>query len=103
MAKSRGGVEHSAVSTNTTIKTSPSIYYGCIVHNLTTAGVKALIYDAKATAQGDLTDVVVVAAGTNANARSQWAQGVIMHSGIHVQALVCTSAADSIIVFYGGV
>ena len=102
MAKMRGGVEHSAVSTSTTILTRAGIYYGCIVVNNTTAGVQAKIFDATATAQGNLTDVIVVAAGTNANARSQWGQGVIMHSGIHVQAVVATTAADNIIVFYGG-
>lgn len=103
MSKSRGGVDATNVSTNSAINTSPCIYYGCTVVNATTAGVQALIYDAKATAQGTLIDVITVAAGTKANARSTFAPGIIMSSGIYVSALVCTTASDAIIVYHGGI
>ena len=102
MAKLRGGIDHTAVSTNTAIKTAACIYYGCTVVNRTTAGVQVLVYDAKATAQGNLTDVVTVAAGTYTNQGSFFPSGVVMHSGIYASAVVCTTASDSVIVFYGG-
>ena len=103
MAKKREGVEHTTVSTNSAIKTSACIYYGCTVRNATTAGVHALIYDAKATAAGTLTDVARAAAGTNQVGGNYFPNGVIMHSGIYLSAVLCTSASDTIVVFYGGV
>ena len=103
MAKIRQGMDVTTVSTNSAIQTKASIYYGCTVVNKTTAGVQALVYDAKATAQGQLIDVVIVTAGTYNNQGSYFANGLICHSGIYLSALVCTTASDSIIVFYGGV
>ena len=102
MAKSRGGLEHTAVSQSVAISTRPCIYYGCIVHNATTAGVQVKIFDATATAQGNLTDVVTVAAGTNNNQGAFYSPGIIMHSGIYLSAIVCTTASDNVIIFYGG-
>ena len=103
MSKLRGGVEHTIVSTNSAISTKPCIYYGCLVVNNTTAGVQVKVFDAKATAQGNLTDVVTIASGTNANARSTFPAGIVMHSGIFISAIIATTVADSIIVYYGGV
>ncbi len=102
MGKIKGGIEHKEVSESTTITTQACVYYGCTVVNKTTGGVKALIYDASATAQGNLTDVLTVNAGTYNNQGSWYQNGVIMHSGIHVYGLVCTTASDSIVIFYGG-
>lgn len=103
MAKSRGGIEHVTVSTNSAVSTRACIYYGCTVVNATTAGVQVRIFDARATAQGVLIDVITAAAGTNSNGRSTFAPGIIMHSGIFVSAVLATTASDSIIVYYGGV
>ncbi len=103
MAKMRGGVEHIVVSTNAVISTKPCIYYGCIVVNGTTGGVTAKIFDATATAQGNLTDVITVTAGSNFNNGVYYDNGVIMHSGIYMSGVVCTTASDNVIVFYGGI
>lgn len=102
MAKSRGGIEHTMVSANALVSSRPCIYYGCVLVNATTGGVQAKIFDATATAQGNLTDVVTVTAGTNANNGVFYQQGIIMHSGIYISAVVATTASDNIIVFYGG-
>ena len=102
MAKSRGGIEHTMISANAAVSTRPCIYYGCTVVNATTAGVKVKIFDATATAQGNLTDVVIIAAGTLSNASRFFDCGIIMHSGIYASAVVCTTASDNIIVYYGG-
>jgi hypothetical protein len=96
-----GRIEHTLVSTNSAISTTACTYYGCIAVNATTAGVQALIYDAKATASGELTDIVTVIAGTNNNNGTWFDCGIAMHNGIYVSAVVCTTAADSIIVFHG--
>lgn len=103
MAKSRGGIEHTVVSTSSVITTRASIYYGCILVNATTAGVVVKIFDATATAQGNLTDVISVTAGTNANNGVWYDDGIIMHSGIYMSGITITTAADNVIVFYGGV
>jgi hypothetical protein len=103
MSKLRGGIEHTVVSTNSAIMTSRCIYYGCVVNNATTGGVQVLLYDAKATAQGNLTDIITTVAGTNSNNGTWFNCGIHMHSGIYVSAPVCTTASDSIIVYYGGV
>ena len=101
MARSKEGVEKIAVSTNTTIKTTSCIYYGCLGHSLTTGTVHGLIYDAKATAQGVIIDVMRVAGGTNTNILNYYPNGIIMHSGIHLQASICTSGSDDLIIYYG--
>jgi len=103
MGRIKGGLEHAVVSTNTALVTTACRYYGCTIVNKTTAGVQVLIYDAKATAQGNLTDILTVAAGTNNNQGAFYTNGIIMHSGLYISALVCTTAADSIIIYYGGI
>lgn len=102
MAKLRGGVEHLTFSTNTSVTVVPTIYYGCIVVNKTTGGVTVGIYDAIATNQGNLVDMITVTAGTNANNGVYYPNGIIMHSGIYASAIIATTASDNIVVFYGG-
>lgn len=103
MAKIKGGCEHVMVSTSSVISTTACTYYGCIVVNATTAGVRVKVFDSTATALGNLVDTVIIAAGTLANAsRFFTPNGVIMHSGIYLSAVVCTTASDNVIVFYGG-
>lgn len=102
MSKFRGGIEHTVVSQNSAVSTKPCIYYGYTIVNLTTGGVTAAIYDATATAQGNLTDLLTVPSGTYNNQCAFYQNGIVMHSGLYVSAIVCTTAADSIIVFYGG-
>lgn len=102
MSKFKGGVEHVTVSTSFAVSTKPCIYYGCVVINNTTNGVSAVIFDATGTAQGAKVDGITVTAGTNANNGVYYQNGIIMHSGIFVSALIATTASDSIVVFYGG-
>lgn len=97
----KGGVEHLKVSQSTAIFTRPCIYYGCNVVNATTAGVSVQIYDATATAQGLFVDAVTVTAGTNSNAGVFYPNGIAMHSGIYLSALICTTASDNVVIFYG--
>lgn len=104
MAKLRGGMEHTMVSQDSAVSTAASIYYGCTIRNLTTAGVQVVVFDATATAQeSNPIDIVTVAGGTNNNNGAFYPAGIIAHSGIFVSAIVCTTAADQVIVYYGGV
>lgn len=104
MGKARGGMEHTMISANGAIATKASIYYGCTVVNGTTAGVQALVFDAVATAQeSNPIDAITVEGGTNNNNGTFYPAGIIAHSGIYVSAVVCTTASDYVIVYYGGV
>ena len=95
------GYEHRTVSTNTTIMTTAGRYYGGVVVSKTTGAVTALVYDAKATAQGDLIDCIYVTGGANLPAARVWG-GISLNSGLFV-AVTCTSASDNVIIFYGGI
>ena len=103
MAKGKGiGYEVSNVSTSTTITTTAGKLYGLWLISKTTGAVQVVALDAKATAAGTVIFGYSITGGTN-NQDGQFCSGIACGTGLHIQALSCTSGSDQIIVYYGGI
>lgn len=101
MAKNRGLSLHTHISTDTTITTSPSLYYGAMAYCAGTAEAKVLVYDATSTATG----TIIGGAYATGTAASQFqlnmdGNPIVCDLGIHAN-VTCTTAVDSIIIFWG--
>ncbi len=95
------GYEVTNISTNTTIMTTAGKFYGVCVIPKTTGAVKVSVFDAKTTGQG--TQIFGAYASGSSGVKSELIEGgIACGTGLFVEA-VCTSGADQVVVFYGGV
>ena len=103
MPRNRGLALHTTITTDTTITTAPSLYYGALAYCFTTGPSKVLVYDALTTNSGAL----IGGAYATGSAAAQFDPNmshdpIVCGSGIHAN-VTCTSGVDSIVIFYGPV
>lgn len=88
------------ISTDVTILTKPGVFHGFCLIPASTGAVKAVAYDASATAQGTVVFVASVASTVGlVNAQRLVEAGIVCRAGLHID-VSCTSGADQVIVYY---
>ena len=101
MAKNKGLSLHTHITTDTTIATAPSLYYGAMAYCHTTGPSTVLVYDATATATGTL----IGGAYATGSAAAQFqimmdGAPIVCDLGIHANVTM-TSGVDSVVIFWG--
>jgi len=101
MARRRASL-HTNISTDTTIATAPSVYYGCLAQCLTTGPSQVFVYDATATATGTVIGGAYATGSVAGQLSINMAPpgGVVCDLGIHAN-VTCTTAVDNITIFWG--
>lgn len=97
----RGLSIHTHITTDTTITTAPSLYYGAMAYCHTTGPSTVLVFDATATNTGTLIGAAYATGSAAAQVQVMMdGAPVVCALGIHAN-VTCTSGVDSIVIFHG--
>lgn len=92
---------HTNITTDTSITTVPSLFYGAMAYCFTTGPSSVIVYDATATATGTIVGGAY-ATGSAAAQRDIKMDNypIVCSLGIYAN-VTCTSGVDRIIIFWG--
>lgn len=102
MSRKGIGYDYVNVGTDTTVMTAPGRFYGVCLIAKSTGAISAIFHDAATTATGTVIFAASAASTAGTPKVVMVEGGIACGTGLHLN-VTCTTAADQVIVYYGGI